>query len=178
MGHSWRSKDKLKIGVLLWTPTPGHTSIGRPAKTYIHQHCADTGCSLEDLPGSMDDKDGWRAREIERERKGARGNLGIPCCQRDLVVMVMMVRKISTEFLFLADKKASNLSLFLMCAIYQHKVLEGLSLHTKWHSTTSLSLSLSHTHTHIHTKKHTYAHIHWQTDQWSMERHKQVSWCE
>ena len=29
---------------------------GRPARTYIQQLCADTGCSLEDLPGVMDDR--------------------------------------------------------------------------------------------------------------------------
>ena len=26
---------------------------------YIHHFCADTGCILEDLPKTMDDKDGW-----------------------------------------------------------------------------------------------------------------------
>ena len=36
---------------------------GRPARTYIQQLFADTGCSLEDLPGAMDDRDG-RVREI------------------------------------------------------------------------------------------------------------------
>ena len=36
--------------VLLWTPTHGCPCVGRPAITCIHQLCADTGCSLEDLP--------------------------------------------------------------------------------------------------------------------------------
>ena len=31
-------------------------------KTYIHQLCADTGCSLEDLSGTMDNRDGWLER--------------------------------------------------------------------------------------------------------------------
>ena len=39
--------------------THGHPSVGRPAKTYIHQLCVDTGCSLEDLPGAMDDTYRW-----------------------------------------------------------------------------------------------------------------------
>ena len=30
------------------------------ARNYIQQLCADTGCSLEDLPGAIDDRDGWR----------------------------------------------------------------------------------------------------------------------
>ena len=43
--------DKLINVVLLWTPTHGRANVGRPAKTYLHQLCADTGCSLEELPG-------------------------------------------------------------------------------------------------------------------------------
>ena len=31
-------------------------------KIYIHQLCADTGCSLEDLLGVIDDRDGWQER--------------------------------------------------------------------------------------------------------------------
>ena len=46
--------------------THGHVNIGRPAKTYIHQLCMDTGCSLEDLLRAMDD----RERGRERERGG------------------------------------------------------------------------------------------------------------
>ena len=49
------SEDKLISDVSLWTPTHGHTSVGQPAKTYIHQLSADTGCSLEDIPGAVDD---------------------------------------------------------------------------------------------------------------------------
>ena len=35
---------------------------GQPARTYIQQLCADTGCSFEDLPGAMDVRDVWRER--------------------------------------------------------------------------------------------------------------------
>ena len=50
MSHGWRSKNKLQSDVLLWTPTHGHTSVGQPAKIYIHQLlCADPRCTLEDL---------------------------------------------------------------------------------------------------------------------------------
>ena len=51
--HWWRSRDALICGVLLWTSTHGHTSIGRPSKTYIHHICADIGYSLEDLTRLM-----------------------------------------------------------------------------------------------------------------------------
>ena len=35
---------------------------GRPARTYIQQLSADTGCSPEDLQEAMDDREGWRER--------------------------------------------------------------------------------------------------------------------
>ena len=48
--------------VLLWTPTYGRAKAGRPARTYIQQLCEDTGCSLEDLPEAMNDRDKWQER--------------------------------------------------------------------------------------------------------------------
>ena len=48
--------------VLLWTPTYGRTKAGRPARTYIQQLCEDTGCSPEDLPEAMNDREKWRER--------------------------------------------------------------------------------------------------------------------
>ena len=42
---------------------------------------ADTGYSLPDLPGAMDDRDGWRERESQRDT----------CWQRDVMMMMMMM---------------------------------------------------------------------------------------
>ena len=56
-GHCWRSRDELKSDVLLWTPTHGRGKAGRPARTYIQQLCEDTGCSPEDLPEAMNDRE-------------------------------------------------------------------------------------------------------------------------
>ena len=53
---------ELISNVLLWTPTHGHTSVDRLAKTYIHQLYADTGCCLEDLLRAMADRDRWQDR--------------------------------------------------------------------------------------------------------------------
>ena len=61
-GHCWRSRDELTRNVLLRTPTNGRVKAGRPARTYIQQLCEDTGCSPEDLPESMNDREKWRAR--------------------------------------------------------------------------------------------------------------------
>ena len=48
--------------VLLWTPTYGRAKAGRPTRTYIQQLCEDTGCSPEDMPESMNDREKWRKR--------------------------------------------------------------------------------------------------------------------
>ena len=61
-GHSWRSRDELIRDVLLWTPTYGRAKAGRPARTYIQQLCEDTGCSPEDLPEAMNDREKWQER--------------------------------------------------------------------------------------------------------------------
>ena len=59
-GNCWRSKDELISDVLLWTSCHRLAKAGRPAKTYIQQLCADTGCIPEDRPEEMDDREGCR----------------------------------------------------------------------------------------------------------------------
>ena len=61
-GPCWRSRDELVSDVLLWTPSQRREKAWRPARTYIQQLCADTGCSPEDLPKAMNDCEGWRER--------------------------------------------------------------------------------------------------------------------
>ena len=65
-GHCWRSRDELISDVLLWTPPHGRAKAGWPAQTYVQQLCEDTGCSPEDLPKAMNDREGWweRVRDI------------------------------------------------------------------------------------------------------------------
>ena len=57
-GHCWRSRDQLISDVLLWTPSHRQAKAGHPARSYIQQLCADMGCSLENLPKAMDDREG------------------------------------------------------------------------------------------------------------------------
>ena len=52
-GHCWRSREEFISDVLQWTPSYGRAKAGRPARTYIRQISANTGCSPEDLPGAM-----------------------------------------------------------------------------------------------------------------------------
>ena len=64
--HCWKSKDELISNLLQRTPSHRWAKLGRPARTYMQQPCGDTGCSLEDMPGAMNDRDRWweRVREI------------------------------------------------------------------------------------------------------------------
>ena len=61
-GHCWRSRDVFISDVPLWTPPHRRAKAGHPARTYMQQLCADTGCSLEDLPEAMDNNEIWRER--------------------------------------------------------------------------------------------------------------------
>ena len=55
--HCWRNRDELISDVLLWAPTHGRAKARRPARTYIQQLCEDTGCSPEDRPEEMNDRE-------------------------------------------------------------------------------------------------------------------------
>ena len=65
-GHCWRSKGELISDVLIWTPAYDQAKLGRPPRTYILQLCEDTGCSPEEMPGSINDREKWleRVRDI------------------------------------------------------------------------------------------------------------------
>ena len=64
-GHCWRSRDELISDLLLWNPTYGRAKAGRTARTYIQKLCEDTGCSPEDLPEAMNDRE--KCRENVRD---------------------------------------------------------------------------------------------------------------
>ena len=61
-GHCWRNKDELISDVPQWTPAYGQAKAGWPARTYIQQLCEDTGCSPEELPEAMNDREKRRER--------------------------------------------------------------------------------------------------------------------
>ena len=64
--YCWISKDELISDILRLTSSHGPAKAGRPAQTYIQLLCADTGCTLEDLPGAID------KRELRRSVLAAR----------------------------------------------------------------------------------------------------------
>ena len=49
----------------MWISSHGWAKAGQPARIYIQQLCADTGCSIEVLLGVMKDREGWRERVRE-----------------------------------------------------------------------------------------------------------------
>ena len=69
-GHCWRSRDELISDVLLWTHTYGRAKAGRPAQRYIQQLCEDTGCSPEDQPEAINDREKWRERARDIRASG------------------------------------------------------------------------------------------------------------
>ena len=60
----WRSKDELISYVLLLTSLHGQARIWWLARTYLQQLSTDTGCSMDDLPRAMDNRNDWRERVI------------------------------------------------------------------------------------------------------------------
>ena len=72
-GHSWRSGDELISDVLVWTPSHGQTRTARSARTYIQYICEDTGCSPEDLPEAMNNREEWRERVRDIRAGGTTG---------------------------------------------------------------------------------------------------------
>ena len=73
------SKDELISDIHPWTSSHGRAKIGRPARTYLQQLCADTGCNLEDMEGAMNDKEGQ----------------GNPCKEYDMMMMMMMIHQMT-----------------------------------------------------------------------------------
>ena len=61
-GHCCRSRDELISDVLLWTPSYGWAKPGWPAWTYIQQLCEDMGCSPENLPEVMNEREECQER--------------------------------------------------------------------------------------------------------------------
>ena len=64
MGYSSGGKHELISDILQWTSSSWRAKAGRPDGIYLHQLWADIGCSLEDLLGGIDDRDGWQGRII------------------------------------------------------------------------------------------------------------------
>ena len=78
MRDCWRSKDELTSDILRWIPSHGRAKEVRSARTYIQQLCR-----LDDLLGTMDNRDGWREKVVLAVRHDEDGD--------DMMKMVMTV---------------------------------------------------------------------------------------
>ena len=60
-GHCLRHAELAANKLVLWAPTQGHCSRGRPQTTYVDTLCRDSGLRLEELRIAMEDQCVWRA---------------------------------------------------------------------------------------------------------------------
>ena len=102
-------KQELINAILLLNPTHGSASVGWLARTYLHQICVDTGCSLEDLLKEMDDRNGWRESQE---------NL---CDQNNLMMVMIMHIYIHTHMYikkYIYVDKHTNVYIYIYIYIY------------------------------------------------------------
>ena len=78
-GHYWKSKGDLISDVLPWNSSHGQAKVGRPAWTYLKQHCTDTRCSMKNRLDVIDDRD--------KEAGEGQGNL----CLRHAMIMMIYI---------------------------------------------------------------------------------------
>jgi hypothetical protein len=68
-GHCRRHRELPASKLVLWEPTHGHRSRGRPTLTYVDILKRDTGAqSTNELAGCMENRDAWRQRWKARLR--------------------------------------------------------------------------------------------------------------
>ena len=67
-----RSKNEVISNVLFWSASQGWVSVRWPATTYLQQLSTNRGCSQEDLPKAMDNRDKWQGRVREIRARGTR----------------------------------------------------------------------------------------------------------
>ena len=95
-GHGWINKDKIINNILLWTPTHGHTRVGKK----LHSPAR---CGLW-MPSRWLIKSDGRQGRIERVSQGNRD------CRQILMMMMMMMIGYSIFFLI----RVSMLQIFLI----------------------------------------------------------------
>lgn len=71
-GHCHRNKEELASDLILWQPTHGKRTPGRPCRTFIDQLADDIGSNIEDLPTLMNDRTRWKERVNECRARSTR----------------------------------------------------------------------------------------------------------
>ena len=88
--YCWTSWNELNSRVLQKALAQGQIGVDKPAKTYIHQICVDTGYRLLNQRRVMDAGDRWGERDRESEREE-----GIPCYQYNLLLNIYLSLSLS-----------------------------------------------------------------------------------
>ena len=158
------------VDVRRWDPSHGWASVDRPARTYPQELWADIGCSLEDLPEVMEDRDEWREKEREREKESERERER----ERESGKSVIALRHVSFHF-FLSHETCPYLTIgeyvFIQWNLKKSDLL-NTSSPEKWqpwnfelwvwlilfYYKLILNFCIRKSHTHIHTHTHTHTH--------------------
>ena len=61
-GHCFRSKEKIASDLILWQPSHGLRTPGRPSKTFVDKLAEDMNCKTEELKNLMNDRKEWKER--------------------------------------------------------------------------------------------------------------------
>ena len=108
-GHCWRSRDELISDVLLWIPTYGRAKAGQPTRTYIQQLYDDTGCSLEDLPEAMNNREKWRERVRDIRAGGTMMMMMMMMVKSDyphlIIIIIICLLTVIQHWKFLSNTK-------------------------------------------------------------------------
>ena len=91
-------RDKHIRNVQQWNPMHEITRVVYPARTYIRQLCAASGCSREDLSRVIPQKDGCRLRESGESLPSVR------------FMMMMMIAHWGKHYYFAANEKEKKIN--------------------------------------------------------------------
>jgi len=61
-GHCFRSKEEIASDLILWQPSHGLRTPGRPSKTFVDKLAEDMNCKTEELKNLMNDRKEWKER--------------------------------------------------------------------------------------------------------------------
>ena len=71
-GHCWQSNDEVVYQLLLWEPTHGKRTCGRPRQTFIDQLVDDSELQKEDLANAMNDREYWKSKVVDIRLRSTR----------------------------------------------------------------------------------------------------------
>ena len=126
-------------------PAYGQAKAERPAWTYIQQLCEDMGCSPEDLPKAMNDREKWRERIGDIHASGMTWwwwFKGLLFHSLFLCVLLQLRHFLNTIYIYIYIYAHTHTYIYIYIYIY-------ICTHTHIHIYIYIYIYM-HTHTHIH----------------------------